>query len=185
MDRDRFVLGGGAGVYFCRHRHRPVRHAGFALADGVGPGDAGGDGVRHGGPAARPGRCALHFALRRPAGSRLCGGDDRRYRGHSGRRGDSTLRRQRPDHVLRGRAVGCSGISAVCSADHGRGQDLVPGWRSICLPCGHHRGAARGRVGVLHLPKAGQRTRAADGVSPAGYGGDERCGAGCCRKYAG
>ena len=155
LDRDCYVLGGGAGVYFCRHRHRPVRHAGFALADGVGPGDAGRDGVRHGRPAARPGRCALHFALRRPAGRRLCGCDDRRHRGRSGRLGDTTLRRQRPDHVLCGRAVGCSGVSAICDADHVRGQDLVPGRRSICLPRGHHRGAARGSAGVPYLPEAG------------------------------
>ena len=86
VEGERFVLGGGAGVCVCRHRHRPVRHAGLALADGVCPGDARRHGLGHGGPAARPGRRDLQFALRRPAGSRLCGGDDGRHRGCPARR---------------------------------------------------------------------------------------------------
>ena len=63
---------------------------------------------------------------------------------------------------------------AVRNADHGGGQDLVPGRRSICLHRGHHRGADRRGAGVLCLPEAGQRTRGSDGVSPAGYGGHGR-----------
>ncbi len=77
--------------------------------------------------------------------------------GCSARRGGATRRGQRPDHVLRGCDVGGSSVSPVCHADHGGGQVLVPGRRSICLYRGHHRGAHRGGARVLHLPQAGQR----------------------------
>ena len=57
-------------------------------------------------------------------------------------------------------------------------QDRVPGRRSVCLHRRDYRRADRGGARVLRLPEAGQGTRSAGGVSPAGYGGDGRGGSG-------
>ena len=50
----------------------PCRHPGLALADWLGPGDAGRHGVRHCRPAARPRRRDHAVDLRRAAHRRLC-----------------------------------------------------------------------------------------------------------------
>ena len=85
---DAAALGGGRVVLADRHRLRLPRdrgrlrrHPGLPLADRVGAGPAGGHGLGHGGPPARPGRRDHAVDLRRAAHRGLRLGGQRRDRG--------------------------------------------------------------------------------------------------------
>ena len=84
VERRHSLLDGRDRLYLPRHRRRAGRHAFLEFADGLGAGDAGGHGVRHGGPAARPGRCADAVDLRGAAGDGFCRGHGDRHCGIAG-----------------------------------------------------------------------------------------------------
>ena len=78
---DSGLLAGGPGLPADRDRGRVRRHPRVALADRVGAGDPRGHGIRHGGPAARPGRRDHAVDLRGAAHRRLRLGRRGRHRG--------------------------------------------------------------------------------------------------------
>ena len=123
------------------HRRRARRHAVVQLADRLGPGAPRGHGVRHGRPAARPGRRADDVDLRRPADGRLCGRHGHRHRGlRAGRDGHDP---EPAPAVLCQRREPGGAVPAVRRPDHGRGPVVVPGRRPVRLPRGPGRRAHR------------------------------------------
>ena len=97
------VLAGRARVRPGRHRGRAGRHPRLAVADRLGAGPAGGDGLGDRRPTARPRRLDHAVDPRRPADRRLRGGDERSDRLGTRASSDHPEHRRRPDQVLLGR----------------------------------------------------------------------------------
>ena len=146
----------------------PRRHPGLALADGLGPGDAGRHGLRHRRPAARPRRRDHAVDLRRAAHRRLCGdrGDadlvlrQGRLEQHAGRADEVVLERGRHRLALPVLDPG---------PDHRRREDRLPPGRPVGVHGRDRRRGARSGARLLQVPEAGRRAAAARRVPRPGH----------------
>ncbi|MCB0042406.1 MAG: MFS transporter [Caldilinea sp.] len=154
LERGHLLLACGHWLRAGRRRRGPGRHARLALADRLGAGDARRHGVGHGGPSARPGRCAHAVDLWGVAGRRLCNGHDRLHRRDRAEQPGARHRHRRIDHVLCRRAGDGNRLPAICRANHSRGQGCLSGRRHLRLSGRHHRRADRRSAGLLLLSEA-------------------------------
>ena len=146
-----------------RHRRRPRRDAGLALAHRLGAGAAGRDGLGHGRPAARPRRRAPDVDLRRAAHRRV---RRRRWARRSppprtDKVTDST--QSQLQALLRERGGPRRAEPAVRGPDHRRGEVVVPRGRPLGL---HGRDRRRPRGRGARLPRVPASTTRSGGSSP-------------------
>ena len=161
----------GLGYALHRDRRRARRHAGLALADRLGAGEARGHGVGHGRPAARPRRRDHAVDLRRAPDGRLRdGGRGRDLVGAEQRQGQrqrpsrssrsrstarrrsrsstrSTRARSRPPRSSRS-STATRGPTRPASSRSSRGAALI----YLCFP-----GARGGGAAARRLPRGGHR----------------------------
>ena len=156
-NEDSPVRGRGHGVCVGRARCGLRGDARVPLAHRLGPGEAGGHGVGHRRPPARPGR--RHHAVdpRRAAHGRLrirVRVSDRR---RSGREPGQRQRAEPAREVVRRCGGRRQAVPAVRAADHRRGEVVVPRRCRLGLHRGHRGDRARGDPGVLQVPQARAR----------------------------
>ena len=161
LERGHLVLAGRPGLRVHRDRGRARGDARLVLADGIRPGGARRDGVRHGRSPAGPGRGADDVDLRRAAHRRLRGGRRERARRFAGRGADHRVDPGPAGDVVFGGGGRRAAVPGVRHADHGRGEGIVPRGCRCRLPRRHRRDPARGRARLLRLPEEGRRADAA------------------------
>ena len=150
----------GARLRLRRHRCRPRRHAGVALAHRLGAGAARRHGLRHRRPAARPRR--RHHAVdpRRRADRRLRRGLRRghRLRRRTARRSSQSVAGGAAE-VVRQRRGGGAAVPAVRHPDHGGGQSVVPPGRRLGLRSRHLSIVLGAAIVFFFFPKKDDETR--------------------------
>ena len=152
------VLEGRARLRLHRSRRRVRRHSGVALADRIGPGEQGRDGIGHRRPAARPRwrdhavdpRRAADGGLReppsRPPSHRRPNGEQvsdsveaQLTKSFSSADGDRTA------------------VPAVHEPDHRRPRSVLPRrYQDWAYTAGHRRDHPGGRPRLLHVPEEGR-----------------------------
>ena len=157
------VLEGRARLLVRRDRRRPRRDAGLALAHGLGPGEAGRDGLGHGRPPARPRRRDHAVDPRRAADGGLRDG-----RRHADRRLREERLEQHPgraDEVVRERGRHGDALPARDpEPDRRRSEDGLPPGRRVGVSRRDRRRPARGGARLLQVPEARAGAGAAGGI---------------------